>query len=239
MPKFIRALCLLLMMALLPWAAAAGLNFTWQEGESFYPQQQEWTYRYRYRYPVAQGEGLLPEALNTYFDLALNEMQKLVLPMYAEDPIMGTGQNSISEHYDITRQDDDIISFLLTREQSMGEEALLSLSAAVFAASGEYAGQTLTLRGLVMVGESSAQLGEAVLKDVWRQIGERISQGEAGWKQGLDEGMLRQGFYPETSFYGDKDGRAVFFLQPGEFREDKEIVVFAYTPEELEALIGA
>ena len=143
------SLLLCLIWLLIP-AAQAELPVTWMEGEAWFPDEQAWTYHYQYLYPVLSGEDAVSEAINHYFDLALNEMANLVLPMYAADPIMaGKGGNRVSEQWRVTCNSDDFFSALLHRTQTVEGTEVHTVSSVVFAASGEYAGDSLTLRGLV------------------------------------------------------------------------------------------
>lgn len=235
MRRLIALLCGCLLMML---SASAAIEYDWQEGEAWFPQEKDWTYHYAYRYPVAKGDSESAQAVNYYFDNALYEMTKLVLPMYAADPVMAAGQqHEFCQDYAVTCNSDDHFSFLMTQRQTVEGRELVSLSSAVFALSGEYAGQTLTLRGLVQVGDSSAQLAELVRRDIWRQIEARMTVGETAWKQGINLEKLTEEFYPENQFYADEKGRAVFYLQPGEFRDDLEVVTFTYAPQDLLKLL--
>ena len=114
---------------------------------------------------------------------------------------------------------------------------LHTISSVVFAVSGEYAGDSLTLRGLVQVGENSQQLAEAVFGDIWRRIEQEMKLPGSKWLPGLTRDALADGFYPEEHFYANQNGDAVFYLQPGVFRNDEEIVEYVYTPQQLEGLL--
>lgn len=218
---------------------AQGLAVEWIQGEQYFPQDEPWTYHYSFRYPLLTGDGLPQEAINDYFRNALNEMTMLVIPMFAADPIMvGAGGNEISQSYEVTCNNDAFFSVLLTQVQTVDGEARTTLQSAVFATSGEYTGQSLTLRGLVQVGPSSQVLGEAVLRDIWEDIRTRMSDGSAGWISDLNSDILRAEFYPEVHFYADAMGNAVFYLQPGQFRQDDQAVTYTYTPQRLEELLA-
>ncbi len=232
-------LCLLLGLVLGAAQGAGSISVAWREGEMLFPDSQEWTYRYTYRYPDIRDEGPVAEALRHYFDLAFNEMTRLVLPMYAQDPIMTQdGRSEVREVYELTCLNDSIASFLNTHTQTVEGLPLVSLRSVVFAVSGEYAGDSLTLRGVARVGESSAQLGEAVLQDVWRQLEAQRQEDPEGFKSGLTQEHLRQVFYPESAFYADEQGALVFYIQPGDLRDDDQLLTYRYTPQQLEALIG-
>ena len=233
-----RLLPLLILVICLALGAQAALELDWQEGEAWFPQEKDWTYHYVYRYPVAQGEEEAAAAVNYYFDNAIGEMTRLVLPMYAADPVMAGGQqHQFKQDYTVTCNNEDFFSFLLTQHQTVEGKGLISLSSAVFALAGEYTGQTLTLRGLVQVGDSSQQLGEAVRQDIWRQVADQIAAGDSAWHAELSQEKLFSEFYPETQFYADEAGNAVFYLQPAEFRQDTQVITFTYTPEDLEKLL--
>lgn len=231
------SLLLCLIWLLIP-AAQAELPVTWMGGEAWFPDEQAWTYHYQYLYPMLSGEDAVSEAINHYFDLALNEMANLVLPMYAADPIMaGKGGNRVSEQWRVTCNSDDFFSALLHRTQTVEGTEVHTVNSVVFAASGEYAGDSLTLRGLVQVGDSSQQLGEAVLQDVWRQVEAEMAQVDSPWLADMSLDTLSDGFYPEEHFYANEQGDAVFYLQPGVFRSDQEVAEYVYTPQQLERLL--
>lgn len=235
MRRFIAVLMLLLALS---GTALAQLEFTWQEGEAFFPEGDQWNYRYSYRYPVAQGEGFAAQAINEYFDVALSEQINLVIPMYANDPIMTEGgRQEIRDEYQVTYSDDRIFSILLRHSQSIEGEALLSLRSAVFAVSGEYIGDTLTLRGVCGVGESSTQLGQAVLKDVHSKILAAIQAGDVAWQAEISLDRLSEIFYPQEQFYALGGDRLVFYMQPGELRDDDQVIEYTYTYSELEELL--
>ena len=225
--------------ALCGQAETQGLAYEWVEGEEYFPQDQPWTYHYTYRYPLLTGEGMLQESINDYFRNALNEMTMLVIPMFADDPIMiGEGSNEISQSYEVTCNNGAIFSVLMTQKQTVGGMGHISLESVVFASSGEYLGESLTLRGLVQVGPSSQALGEAVLEDIWKDIDLQMRNKASGWKSDLNSDILKAEFYPEVQFYADTLGNAVFYLQPGRLRHDDRVVTYTYTPKMLEKLLA-
>lgn len=220
-------------------AEAQCLAYEWVEGEEYFPRELPWTYHYTYRYPMLLGEGMLQEAINDYFRNALNEMTMLVIPMFAADPIMiGEGSNEISQNYEVTCNNGTFFSVLMTQAQTVEGRERISLESAVFDASGEYLGETLTLRGLVRVGPSSQALSEAVLQDVWEDIDLQMRDKSSGWKSSLTSDILKAEFYPEVQFYADDLGNAVFYLQPGRLRQDDRVVTYTYTPQMLEELLA-
>ncbi len=242
--RTVLALMLCFLLGISPTTAQStnstqGLAFEWIQGEQYFPREEPWTYHFSFRYPRLLGDGLVQEAINDYFRNAMNEMTMLVIPMFAADPIMvGAGGNEISQSYEVTCSNDAFFSVLLTQVQTVDGKARTTLQSAVFATSGEYAGQSLTLRGLVQVGPSSTDLGEAVLKDIWQQIQAQMLDGSFGWKSDLSSDILKAEFYPEVQFYADSMANAVFYLQPGQFRQDDLTVTYTYTPQRLDELLA-
>ena len=227
-----------LLLFLLPLQAIGDLRVDFLEGEAFFPEQGEWVYHYRYRVPVILGEGEAEASIRDYYDLALSEMLSLVLPMYAADPDMaGQGKQEITQDYRVTCNDARFFSTLMTQNQTVAGENLTTLRSQVFAVSGDFAGETLTLRGLLMVGEDSSQLAGLVLEDVYRRI-QVMRETDTAWLE-MDAETLGAYFYPETQFYADEENRAVFYLQPGDLRRDDMVVTFSYTKDQMQMLIDS
>ncbi len=219
-------------------SASAGLDVSWTEGEAWFPDQKDWVYHYTYTFPELAGDEILSEELNHYFDTAIGEMVKLVLPMFSVD-MPGEGANRISDRYEITCNNDEFFSFLLHRSQSAADHEVYSLQSAVFAVSGPYKGDSLTLRGLAReIGESSSQISEHVLPDIWRRIEERMRAGDPDIPKDMSLELLSADFFPETHFYADRDGNVSFYLQPGLLGDGTDIPVFTYTSQELETLLN-
>ena len=235
----IRVLIICLALLIFLPTAFAQLQYSFIQGEEWFPNKDDWTYHYVYSIPQIDGEDDLAEELNHYFDGALGEMTGLVLPMYAADPIMGgSGSNEVSDDYEITCNNDDFFSVLLHHRQSMEGDVIYSLSSVVYAVSGEYRGESLTLRGLAgEVGESSAQLAELVVRDVAHRIQQQKVMPDANIKQDINLEYLSKEFFPQTHFYADNQGNIVFYLQPGVLRLDDQPVFYTYTAKELEALL--
>ena len=232
-----RFACILTALMLFAFSASAALDISWTEGEEWFPGREAWVYHYTYTVPAVGGSGALSEELNHYFDTAIGEMVNLVLPMFTAD-MPGDGRNEISDRYEITCNNDEFFSFLLRRTTLSEGKEVLSLQSAVFAVSGRYAGESLTLRGLAReIGESSNQISGFVLKDIWRQIEGRMKAGEAAVRSDMSFDLLSAEFFPETHFYADERGNIAFYLQPGLLGPGDETPVFAYTPEEIEYLL--
>ncbi len=230
-----RLICLLAVLVMCGAAAAhAEAALTWTEGQQTYPEGGEWTYRYTYRYPVLTDDTPAAASVNAWFDVAFREMDDLILPMFASEADMaGDGKSEISQQFAVTCNNDAFFSILLTQTQVLGEQTVVSLSGQVFAMSGEYLGDTLTLRGLLGVGESSTQIAEAIVADVYK----RVQSWEGALDRWPDIDRFYEDFDPEIQFYADQDGNAVFFLQPGVLDTAPDALIFTYTAQEAEALL--
>ena len=232
-----RFACVLTALMLCALSASAALDVTWTQGEEWFPGRDAWVYYYTYTVPEVKGSGALSEELNHYFDTAIGEMVNLVLPMFTVD-MPGDGRNEISDLYEITCNNDEFFSFLLRRSTLSEGKEVLSLQSAVFAVSGQYTGESLTLRGLAReIGESSSQIAGFVIKDIWQKIEERMEAGDWAVRKDMSFDLLSAEFFPETHFFADEQGNIVFYLQPGLLGLGEEMAVFTYTPEELENLL--
>ena len=232
-----RFACVLTALMLCMLSASAALDVTWTQGEEWFPGRDAWVYYYTYTVPEVKGSGALSEELNHYFDTAIGEMVNLVLPMFTVD-MPGDGRNEINDLYEITCNNDEFFSFLLRRSTLSEGKEVLSLQSAVFAVSGQYTGESLTLRGLAReIGESSSQIAGFVIKDIWQKIEERMKAGDSAVRKEMSFDLLSAEFFPETHFFADEQGNIVFYLQPGLLGLGEEMAVFTYTPEELENLL--
>ena len=235
-----RLLCLRAALALLSLPALAENGF-YQigrvEGEGWFPSAEKWTYHFTYAYPRIEAEDIAALMINDSYEMALDEMVNLILPMFAnEKDMLFDGKNEITHDFDIALNDGRFLSVLLKRTQTMGEDTRLTVDAQVFDISGEYAGEPLTLRGVVMVGESSTQLAEAVSPELYKEFVKLQAEGVAR----TDIGEV--GFFeicsPLSDFYADEAGGVTFFFQPELMVSPSfDVPTFAYTKDMLAALI--
>ena len=234
-----RFVCAVLLLALALYTAGAeGYQVTDLEGEAWYPEEGAWTYHYTYVYPqlAADDTDAVAMTVNETFQLILDEMRNLAMPMFAAAPEMTEdGRVEVKQFYRVTCSTKRIFSVLLIKSETRGSEIRWSIEPEVFDVGGDYPGQTLTLRGLVRVGDSSDQLAEAVLPDLYARF-------QALQESGVCRAdVTREAFYastvPTLDFYADENENAVFFLQPELMCEPgADVPFFVYTPEELEAL---
>lgn len=232
------ALCLVSLM--LPILALSEVTVSFREVDIYFPQEADWTYHYFCRYPVLDNKNPSAESINHYYETAVSEMTQLVLPMYANDADMAAyGQNGFVQQYEITCSNDKFFSTRMLQTQTLGDSVFETVHSQVFAVNGPYAGESLTLRGLLgEIGESSAQIAQAVLHDTWQRIQKETAADDSPWLKDLTFEAFALDFYPEEHFYADKDGNAVFYLQPGLFRADLEIILFTYSIQDILTLIS-
>lgn len=227
-----------MLLLLLPFSALGEAAVERLEGEAFYPSQSNWTYHFIYAYPHLLGEDYAAAAINDTYEMALDEMLQLVLPMFAnEEDMLFDGKNEVKHDFTVTCNNGRFLSILQYRSQTMGEEGTnLALEALVFDMAGEYIGETLTLRGLVMVGDSSAQIAEAVTPLLYQEF-QKLQQAGIAPADIIQEDFLLE-FSPTRDFYADEEGNAVFFFPPTLLSEPSfDVPTFTFTPEELAALL--
>lgn len=197
-------------------------------------------YHYACRYPVVKGDSMTAESLNHYFETAVSEMTELVLPMYASDKDMaGDGGKVMKQVYEITCNNGEFFSTLMRQEQGDVGAEQVSLYSQVFAMTGPYQGETLTLRGLLKeIGDSSDQIADLVLQDIWKTIEKEMQEADSPWHKDLTIKTLSLDFFPQEHFYADSEGRAVFYLQPALFRDDMESPTYVYSAEDVLRLLN-
>lgn len=230
----------MLLLPLTACAAQAGLIIDMQSVTAAFPDAEQPVIVYTVVYPKIAGDSLLAQDINAYYDGAVSEMTDLILPMLANDEVYrAEGKHEWKETYEVTANTSDLLSCRMIRTQTQGKENHVAVYSQVFAVSGPYQGQTLTLRGMLgEIGESSDQIAELILQDVYQKIAARIASGENGWSPEFSKELLALDFYPAEHFYMDSRGRAVFYLQPGLFREGSDIVEFSYTVDEISRMLN-
>ena len=167
--RLLAALCALLLLA----APALGeLTVQPLAGEAYFPGEKNWVYHFTYAYPQVVGDDYTAALINDTYQMALDEMIQLVLPMFANAPDMRfDGKNEVKHDYEIMCNDGRLLSILQFRSQTMGADGVrYTLEPLTFDVSGIYAGETLTLRGVVLVqaGVDPAALEDAV--NVWEYL---------------------------------------------------------------------
>ena len=251
------ALALLLCAA----CACAELTVERNEGEMYFPDESGWVYHFTYAYPRIIGDDYTAALINDTYQMALDEMTRLVLPMFANAPDMRfDGKNEVKHDFAVYCNSGALLSIVQTRIQSMGEETVYSLEPLTFDVHGMYAGEALTLRGVMLIlagvdpealedasaeehpeiahiiNGSSTSMAEALLPALY----ERFSREEI--ETNRPEGFSLEDFELEFSASRDfavgEDGRLLFFFPPMLMREPG-IVTASYTIPQIEALLSA
>lgn len=133
-------------------SAFAELTVERNEGEMYFPNEKNWVYHFAYAYPKIAGDDYTAARINDTYQMALDEMTQLVLPMFANAPDMRfDGKNEVKHDFTVFRNDDKLLSIVQIRSQTMGEETQYTLEPLTFDVSGMYAGESLTLRGTALV----------------------------------------------------------------------------------------
>lgn len=232
------ALLLLLVMLLSLACALSESQVERMEGEAWFPSEKNWTYHFTYAYPQLVGEDYATAAVNDTYQMALDEMLELVLPMFShEEGMLFDGQNEVIHDFAVTCNNGRFLSIVQYRSQTMGPDFTnLAMEALVFDMAGEYLGETLTLRGLVMVGDSSAQIGDAVTPLLYEEF-KKLQEAGIG-NPDVDEELFHLEFEATRDFYADAEGNAVFFFQPVLLLNPSfDVPTFTYTPDQLAALL--
>lgn len=209
-------------------------------GEAYFPSEKDWTYHFTYAYPHLTGEDYASAAINDTYQMALDEMLQLVLPMFAhEKDMLFDGKNEVNHDFSVTCNNGKFLSILQKRSQTKGEEGIqYTLEAQVFDVAGEYIGETLTLRGVVMVGDSSAQISDAVTPVLYEEF--KKLQQEGICRPEVTEEEFQWEFAATRDYYADENGNAVFFFSPMLLVEPSfDVPIFVFTPAELTELVEA
>ncbi len=239
---FRKTLALILTMGLLLSASALGEHqVETVAGETFYPDRENWTYRYEYEMPqlVCEENDTAAMAVNAALQTVQDEMLYLILPMLSRaETVTSEGRTEIVQRYLVTCNTERVFSLITFLEEKRGDEMWRTVETETFDVGGEYAGETLTLRGLVRVGDSSDQLSEALMPVLYREF-LLLQQNGIG-----NPSVTEEDFYeicePAIDFYADEAENAVFFLQP-ELMIDpmEELQAYLFTPEQLSELAAA
>ena len=230
----------MLALLLLCNPAMAEMQLERNEGEAYFPSEKDWTYHFTYAYPLLTGDDYASAAINDTYQMALDEMMQLVLPMFAhEEDMLFDGKNEVNHDFVVTCNNGVFLSILQKRSQTKGEEGVqYTLEAQVFDVAGEYIGETLTLRGVVMVGDSSAQISDAVTPVLYEEFKKLQQQGIC--REEVTENEFLWEFAATRDYYADENGNAVFFFSPMLLSEPSfDVPTFVFTPDELWELVNA
>ena len=244
-----RLFCLTVALCLLATAALAqpATEAVPLIGTRYYPSgstADTATYAFSFACPQFAGRGETEKAINAYFSSMAADLANAAPPDAVSDgqaPEAGTPAYYTHLDYRITRNDDDYLSVLLTSRQFLGNTETENWTAAVFALSGVYAGQPLSLTqamGLEQAdGDAQSGISYAsglVFGLVWQIIQEQVSMGQTDYDPDLTLQELQNVFSPESDFYLDENGNFVFYIQAGAIASEVNgILTFPFSLAEL------
>lgn len=252
--------CLLLALVL---PAMGEMQVERREGEAYFPDEKNWVYHFTYAYPRLAGEDYASAAINDTYEMALDEMIQLVLPMFANAPDMRyEGKNEVIHDFSVFCNNGRVLSIVQKREQRLGgEDTRVSREALTFGVSGLYEGEALTLRGVILlqagvdpvrlddaaleeypevahiIEGSSTLIGEKLLPVLYRKFEELQSSGAA--RADVSRDAFEEECVPTADFYANDAGELVFFFQPALLTDPgAEGTAVSLTPAELDALLA-
>ena len=243
------ALCLLM-----PGALAQGVvESAPLKGEQYFPSgadAQTATYRFTYALPQFAPDTAADTSINTYYANLAIDLTDTVMPQTVasldETPAADSPAWYTAMDYRVTLSSADYLSVLITSRQFLGNTETESWSSNVFARSGVYAGQPISLSqamGLEQEDDANpagnsyaAQLAYGL---VWQNIAQQQAMLQKDYFPGLTQADLENVFTPESDFYLDEDGNVVFFIQSGQIASEVEgILTYPFSRAELLSAVG-
>lgn len=217
-------------------------------GERTYPEGADpasAAYVYRYTLPQFTQQSPQAAALNAYFAAMADDMAAAAQADAADaldvpaDPAAPARYTELG--YRITASTADLVSVLLTSRQSIGNAETESWTATVFALSGVYAGQPVSLTQAMGLEQEDGAADTAesyaaglVYGLIWQIIGEQTARQSGDYFPDLTRADLERALNPESDFYLDADGNFVFYIQSGVLAGDVAgVLTFPFAPAEL------
>ena len=258
-----RLFAALLALLLIAPPALGELTVEKNEGEAYFPDEKSWVYHFTYAYPHIAGEDYTAALINDTYQMALDEMTNLVLPMFANTPDMRfDGKNEVKHDFAVACNSDQLLSIVQFRSQEMGEETVYSLEPLTFDVSGMYAGETLTLRGVILIlagvdpecledvkpedhpeiariiQGSSSSIADALMPVLYERFLSHPNLSDAE-KPAYEDFEIE--FSPARDFAACQTGDAIAFyyppmLAPETYRESTTLLL---SPAEIEAILAS
>jgi len=250
-PRMKRFLCLLFAFCLLaPVALAEAADIAMEAssltGEQYYPagsNAETAAYVFRYAYPQFSGQANGIPEINAYYASLASDMVSTVMPETVAGmddlPAQGSPPYYTQISYRITANTSDYVSVLLTSQQFSGNNEEEDWTANVFARSGVYTGQTVSLSQAMGLEQEDGVNGDSYAAElayrlIWQIILQEQSTQRREYFPELTQADLEKVFSPESDFYLDEDGNIVFFIQSGEIASEVEgILTYPFSIAEL------
>ena len=244
MKRFLCALAALMLM--LPGAVAQSETLdTSLLGVVYYPRGatvETASFAFRYRLPQLAAVEPQAEAVNAYFASYAADIVETMIPatLSTLDEFPGPGEPEyyVNLDYRIPSQTEDQLSVLLVSQQFLGNTLVEQWVSVVFALSGIYAGQPISLSQAMGLEQEGGQ-GEDVASElayrlVWQIIQYDIGTMQTAYFPDLTEAEYRLAFSPQDDFYFDEDGNFVFFIQAGTIAGEVEgVLTYPFSMAEL------
>ena len=250
MRRFLGIMCALLLLA----AGASAQTVTGPEplrGEIFYPQGStaaSASFAYRYVLPQFSQDQPQADAVNAYFADYATQLLTAVIPETVSAlellPPAGEPAYSVDMDYSVTANSEDFLSVLLISQKFLGNTLVESWQSAVFALTGIYAGETITLSQAMGLEQAEGDAtgdyaSELVYGLVWQIVLYETGAMQKGYFPDVTEEDFRRAFTPQTDFYFDESGNFVFFIQAGTIAGEVEgVLTFPFSIAELLSAIG-
>ena len=263
----VKRILLVCLAALALWLCAASafaeLTVERNEGEMYFPDEKNWVYHFTFAYPKIVGDDYTAALINDTYQMALDEMTNLVLPMFANTPDMRfDGKNAVTHDFSVACNNGRLLSIVQFRSQSMGDETVYSLEPLTFDVQGQYAGETLTLRGVILIqaGVDPDQLEDATA-EAYPEIAHIIEGSSSSIADALMPVLFDRfcshpyiaetekpsfedfeiEFSPARDFTAYKEGDSIAFyyppmLAPEAYRDNTIILL---SPNEIESILAA
>ncbi len=237
------ALCMLLCAVVQAEPAQLGEPL---RGEKCFPEgatREQARFVFTYAYPQLTAKAAVDESINAFYQGLLTDMLGIAVPQEAEQAISDLPEDSMTMtddvSYTLAYADEDYVSFVLTQSRFIGFGETLSLSAQVFARTGEYAGQPLSLSQVMGLEQADDEPGASyaahlVYGLVWEIVEQQRAQSTVDYLEGLTREELERSFFPEEDFYLDENGDLTFYVQSGLIAGDVEgVLVYPFSRAEI------
>jgi hypothetical protein len=231
-------------------AQAEGQEDLSLRGEVLYPRwstAETASFVFRYRLPQFPAEQPQSDAVNRYFASYADDIAGVTIPAMIGSleslPAPDEPEYYVDLDYRVTADTEDFLSVLLVSQEFLGNTLVESWASVVFALSGIYAGQPVSLSQAMGLEQGGSQDGdtasELVYGLVWQIVGYEIGAMQKAYFPDLTEQEFRAAFSPQEDFYFDADGNFVFYIQAGAIAGEVEgVLQYPFSLAELLSAIG-
>ena len=217
-------------------------------GAQYYPDGSDaQTAGYAFLYAYPQFEPATPSdiAVNAYYAALASDVASAGVTAAVADigalPEAGSPAYYTRLSYRVTLNTDDYLSVLITSLQFLGNAETESISANVFARSGVYAGQPISLSQAMGLEQAEGAAAEEnsyaaglTYGLIWQIVQSQQAMQQRDYFPELTLADLQNAFNPESDFYLDEDGNFVFYIQSGAIASEVEgVLTYPFSTAEL------